>query len=263
MNILITAGGTTEQIDRVRRISNAASGRLASAVAHEFVRQGGGRIERIFYVCERSAAVPALDCLELVTTHGTEGVGSALTRILTSEKIDAVIHSMAVSDYTVESMTTAEDLGDYIARRLWQREEPFADETALADFVSDCIRGNDRLLDRSNKLSSSLSHPLLALRPTPKLISRIKALQPETILVGFKLLDGVPRQELMDVSHALLQKNACDFVLANDLSEISGERHVGYLLSSDGHYVRCGTKQEIAETIVKNVLALYERRYGK
>ena len=263
MNIIITAGGTTEQIDQVRKIANAASGRLASCVAREFVRQGGTKIEKIYYVCERGAIVPELDCLELVTTRGAESVGAALQSILAREKIDAVVHSMAVSDYTVESMTTAEDLADGIARRIWTRSEDFSDEAALADFVTDCILQNDRVIDRSNKVSSNLAHPLLALRQTPKLIRMVKDLQPETILVGFKLLDGVPREELLDTAHALLQKNACDFVLANDLAEISGERHTGYLLAPDRRYERCETKQEIAETIVKNVLGLYGKRKKK
>ena len=51
MKIIITAGGTNEQIDQVRKIANAASGRLASAVAREFVRQAGGELEKIFYDC--------------------------------------------------------------------------------------------------------------------------------------------------------------------------------------------------------------------
>lgn len=262
MKIIITAGGTNEQIDQVRKITNAASGRLASTVAKEFVRQAGNQIEKIFYVCERAAIMPELDCVEVVTVHGTESVCDALTYILTNETIDAVVHSMAVSDYTVESMTTAGDLGAYVADRLWNRPERFADKAAFADYVTACIRENDRLLDRRNKVSSNLEHPLLALKQTPKLIGMIKPLQPETILVGFKLLDGVPRKELLDVAHRLLQKNSCDFVLANDLSQIRGEHHIGYLLSPDKSYIRCETKSEIAKAIVQSVLELYEKRYG-
>ncbi len=98
MKIIITAGGTNEQIDQVRKIANAASGRLASAVAREFVRQAGEKLETIFYVCERGAIIPELSCVEVVTVHGAESVGDVLTYILTNETIDAVVHSMAVSD---------------------------------------------------------------------------------------------------------------------------------------------------------------------
>ncbi|MFO7160860.1 MAG: phosphopantothenoylcysteine decarboxylase, partial [[Clostridium] cellulosi] len=37
MNVLITAGGTTENIDPVRKIKNTATGRLGSLIAEEFV----------------------------------------------------------------------------------------------------------------------------------------------------------------------------------------------------------------------------------
>ncbi len=263
MKIIITAGGTNEQIDQVRKIANAASGRLASAVAREFVRQAGEKLETIFYVCERGAIIPELSCVEVVTVHGAESVGDVLTYILTNETIDAVVHSMAVSDYTVESMTTAETLGASVAEKLWKkRGTDFVDEAALAGFVTGCIRENERLIDRSKKVGSNLAHPILALKQTPKLIGMIKPLQSETILVGFKLLDDVPKEELLDVAHRLLQKNSCDFVLANDLSQIRGEHHVGYLLSPDKSYIRCETKSEIAEAIVRSVLELYEKRYG-
>lgn len=40
MNVLITSGGTTEKIDRVRGITNHATGRLGSIMAKTFLDQG-------------------------------------------------------------------------------------------------------------------------------------------------------------------------------------------------------------------------------
>ena len=50
----------------------------------------------------------------------------------------------------------------------------------------------------------------------PKVISGIRQTSPDTLLIGFKLLSGVPHEELIDVGYRLLQKNDCDFVMAND-----------------------------------------------
>ena len=47
MNILITAGGTTETIDGVRSITNTGTGRLGSLIADEFEKSP--MINNIYY----------------------------------------------------------------------------------------------------------------------------------------------------------------------------------------------------------------------
>jgi phosphopantothenate-cysteine ligase len=86
-------------------------------------------------------------------------------------------------------------------------------------------------------------------------IQRIRQLQKNTILVGFKLLVDVPESELLQVGYNLLLKNNCDFVLANDLTKIQGDNHKGLLIKPDFSYQSYDTKQEIACGIVENVLA--------
>lgn len=259
MKIIITAGGTTEKIDPVRKIANTATGRLGSLTAEEFVRQAGDRAEKIYYVCEPGAAVPELECLERVTVHGAQGAGEALSKLLRTEKIDAAVHSMAVSDYTAAGLTTAENLAGYLAGRLFPLSgHSFADEGALAGFLAGCIRENDRLLDRDAKVGSNYPDLILNMKQTPKLIGLFKALQPSAVLVGFKLLSGVETPLLLEAGREVLEKNSCDFVLANDLSEIGGGRHAGYLISSDRSCVRLETKAEIAREIVRSVLLRIE-----
>lgn len=261
MKILITAGGSSEKIDQVRKITNTGTGRLGSLTAEEFVRQGGAKIEKIYYICEPESVVPRLGCVEVVPTHGVAEVRQALEKLLTQEKIDAVIHSMAVSDYAVESVTTAENLAKFLAERLFPLGlKRFDSADSLAEFFSACIEENDRVLDRSRKVGSDVGHLMLSMRRTPKLIKLIKTLRPSAVLVGFKLLNGVGKQELLDTAYGVLEKNSCDLVLANDLTEISKDRHAGYLLSPDKTYERFESKAEIARGIAGKVLSLIEKK---
>lgn len=261
MKILITAGGTSEKIDQVRKITNTGTGRLGSLTAGEFARQGGTRIEKIYYVCEPGAIVPELDCVEVIPTHGVDEVRDALEKLLTQEKIDAVIHSMAVSDYAVESVTTAENLAVFLADRLFPLGPVrFESKDSLAEFIAACVRENDRVLDRSRKVGSDVGDLMLSMRRTPKLIGLVKAVQPSAVLVGFKLLNGVGRQELLDAGYGVLEKNSCDLVLANDLTEISRDRHAGYLLSPDRTWERFESKEEIAKGIAGRVLNLIDKK---
>jgi phosphopantothenate--cysteine ligase len=198
-NIVITAGGTSEKIDEVRVISNFSSGRLGLAIAKCFLESETADIGKIYYMCDRNTVVPDDERVEVIRVLGAQGLLDALESLLTTTKIDAVIHAMAVSDYTVKQVTTM---------------------SAIKAGEEDTDK-----LTAEGKISSEIDDLVIVLKRTPKVIGEIKKLQNETILVGFKLLSKVSKEELIETAYKLLKKNDCDFVLANDLSEISGEEH--------------------------------------
>lgn len=264
MNVLITAGGTTENIDPVRKIKNTATGRLGSLIAEEFVKQGKDQINNIFYLCEQGTIIPNLPCLKLISASGVSETERTLTKLLTDYKIDAVIHSMAVSDYTVDSVTTANNLAAFISQKLFSNKgEEFTTEKSLAEFITACIKENNRLLDNQKKLSSNIDNLMIFMKQTPKLLGIIKNLQPSTILVGFKLLSGVDKQYLIDIGYELLQKNDCDFVIANDSRDINMDHHIAYLISPDKSYIQFQTKEEIAQGIVRKILSMADEKVGE
>ena len=102
----------------------------------------------------------------------------------------------------------------------------------------------------AGKVSSNTDHLFLVLKKTPKVIQTIKALQPTTLLVGFKLLVDVAENELFAVARKSLLASQADYVLANDLTQISGNQHVGHLLTQEGQIGTGRTKAEIATLIV-------------
>ena len=72
MNIIVTAGGTSEPIDNVRRIANTGTGRLGSLVADELAEADW--TDHIFYVCAKDSIRPVS---KRVTCGNTERCGSA------------------------------------------------------------------------------------------------------------------------------------------------------------------------------------------
>jgi len=75
-------------------------------------------------------------------------------------------------------------------------------------------------------------------------------LSPGSTLVGFKLLDNVELETLIDRGFDVLTKNECSFVLANDLKEITSENHIGYLIDKDKNITQYMSKSDIAAAIV-------------
>lgn len=233
MKIVITAGGTSERIDDVRTITNSSTGSLGFAIGNAFKEVE--EIEKIYYLHGKRAVWPEDTKVEPVEIGGVLDLKENLTRILREENIDAVIHAMAVSDYMVHQVTTLD--------KLMGTEDP------------------EHAQDLSgNKISSDIDDLIIHMKRSPKVISMIKETSPDTTLVGFKLLSGVPHEELIDVGYRLLQKNNCDFVMANDLREIGRDFHKGYLIHKDKSYDSMNTNEEIAQMIVRRVL---EERKGK
>ena len=238
-NILITAGGTSEPIDDVRVISNSSSGRLGSLIADAFAARDDCDV---YYVCARDTLRPVSEAVNCVFIKSVADLQSAVTRLTREHDIHGVIHSMAVSDYTVRAVSTAADVAA-------QLTGPVTAEALEQAFDATDARAG------GGKLSSQMGSPVLLLTQTPKIISLLRPLAPKAVIVGFKLLSRVSREELLNVAHALLRKNGCDLVLANDGSEIRGDSHHAYLIGPDKQVIReMFTKQEIAAQIAETVL---------
>jgi phosphopantothenate-cysteine ligase len=96
---------------------------------------------------------------------------------------------------------------------------------------------------------------------TPKIISFLRGLAPQAVIVGFKLLDGVSETELLDAAAGVLEKNECDFVLANDARGITADGHSAILLRRGREIAgRFATKAEIADGIAAAVLQILAER---
>lgn len=227
MKIVITAGGTSERIDDVRTITNSSTGSLGFAIGNAFIAEE--KVEKIYYLHGKRAVWPENEKVEPIEIGGVMDLKENITRVLNEDIIDAVIHAMAVSDYMVHQVTTLD--------KLMGTEDP-----AHAQDLT------------GNKISSDIDDLIIHMKRSPKVISCIKEVSPESILVGFKLLSGVPHEELIDVGYRLLQKNNCDFVMANDLREIGNGFHKGYLIHKDKTYDSMNTNEEIAAMIVRRVL---------
>ena len=267
INLLITAGGTSEPIDNVRRIANTGTGRLGSLIADAF--SGIEGIDHIFYICARDSVHPTSEKVTCVEIQSVADLQKAVTELTGQYPIHGVIHSMAVSDYTVRSVSTVEDLASFLTRQGSMSMNPQEATQKLSSINSQnvsqgspCSEDLQQAIEAgmdatdirtgAGKLSSQMKSPLLLLEPTPKILPLFRDLiAPGGIIMGFKLLSNVSKEALLDVAHRLLVKNRCDFVFANDASEITGDRHHGYLLNEAGVVETYETKQAIAEGIAK------------
>lgn len=248
--IIITSGPTNEQIDAVMKITNMSTGALGSTIAETFLRKRENKIEKIYYLSPKLSLKPHLTSplLEYITVESTQDLLDELTRLLTTEHIDAVVHSAAVGDYKSRYSIRAEDLIDEIVRKQTEAGSALGYDELLEIFDSPEAVQND-----STKISSYEPHLMTMLTLTPKVIGSIKKLSPSTTLVGFKLLEGVSKEELLNVASRLREKNQADYIIANDLSKIGNGKHWAMVVGMSGVEAECQTKQEIADAIIQRV----------
>ena len=232
--VIITAGGTSERIDNVRKITNSSSGKLGVAIANHLLEKDEEVF--IYYVCSKSSLRPSDPRVQIIEVEGTIDLKNKIEGLLTTNQIDVFIHSMAVSDYTTDYVTTVDRIKESV------RKNPNLDDAFKNIEV---ISGN--------KISSYEDNLVIVLKPTPKIISLIKTLSPATYLVGFKLLDGVSKEELIKVASKLRDKNKCDLVVANDLSSIRDGNHTALIIDKEGTILTAHGKDDIAKKLVRRI----------
>jgi len=245
LSILITAGGTIEDIDTVRGISNHASGRLGSLIADEFSQSGAN----VTFLCGESSLRPSHEPHRQIVIRNTAQLATCLEQLLRESRFDCVIHSMAVSDFSPHTVIGIDDFARCIEKEL---SKACLSQEKIAQAVQSAISKSVQR-PAEKKISSKSSHLMLILKQNSKAISMIKNIQPNTMLVGFKLLSGADEPELVSAGAALLEQTGSDLVLANDISDISGESHKGVLLDACGIVCRADTKSEIAKMIFSQI----------
>lgn len=254
-SIIVTSGPTNERLDAVMKITNMSTGALGATIADEIIRSEEKWVKKLYYISTKLSRKPEYAInhtynfkVELVTVESTNDLLNVFRNILTREKIDTVIHSAAVGDYKGDYSITASMLAREIAKYAYRNNLSMED---LEQGILNIIRKPQVVVSDEHKISSYESDLMFKLALTPKIISEIKKLSPETELIGFKLLDGVSKKELIEVASKLREKNNAKYIIANDLSKIGNGKHLAYFVGENGVDYTCKTKEDIAKTLVK------------
>ena len=154
MHCIVTAGPTHEPIDKVRRLTNHSTGRLGTGLAKHLTGDG----HEVTLLRGRSATdIEQPEGVELQMFTTTADLAEKLERLA---KVDAVFHAAAVSDFAAGQVFRRTDEG---------KLEPL----------------------KQGKLSTRDGELLLELKPTPKIIARLREWFPAALLVGWKYeVDG-------------------------------------------------------------------------
>lgn len=224
MHILITSGGTSEAIDRVRSITNHSTGSLGKIIAETALAKG----HQVTLITTSTALKPhPHPQLKLLVINNVEDLLTQMQKEVPHHQV--LIHAMAVSDYSPVYMTGLDEVekAPDLQRFLQQKNQ-------------------------ETKISSKEEYQVLFLKKNPKIISLVKEWNPAIQLIGFKLLVAVSSEELIQVARESLVKNHASMIVANDLTKIQDGHHQAYLVTDD-QVLKASTKTEIANTILSYI----------
>ncbi|MCR5399983.1 MAG: hypothetical protein K6E78_00145 [Treponema sp.] len=199
MKILITGGGSEEPIDNVRYISNFSSGRTAAFFADYFSKKG-----HTVTLLTSIKAIKPLTEINTITYRTFNDLKSALEKECKSLSYDGVIHAAAVSDYSVASII---------------------------------VDGNEYPAGSIPKVSGG-QELTIKMKKNPKLVDFIKSWAKDIKLVAFKLTSQADSEErkkaVKKVFDSTQSSLLCpDYVVSNDLSEITEEKHPCVIYSKE------------------------------
>lgn len=215
MKILLTSGGTREPIDGVRFISNFSSGSTGAGVANRLRAAG----HNVTYLHGLGAQVP-IHSGENIKFETFEDLASSLQKLLNTERFDLVIHMAAVSDYRVDAISMD-----------GKRAEP---QTSL-------------------KIPSTTERLDLHLKKNKKLLPLLRSwsLNPSITVVGFKLTKNADTQARLSAVERLFAAGNVDWVIHNDLTEITKSQHHATVYGPLGLMGTAATKEELEQKLLE------------
>ena len=180
MRCIITAGPTYEKLDDVRRLTNFSTGRLGTELANFLV----GRGHEVTLLMGEQATYRGECRAQSVEKFSTTETLHAQLQELAAQRVDAVFHAAAVSDFAFG--------------KIWLRTS----------------RGELTEVE-SGKLSTRHGTLLAELVPTSKIIAELRALYPTAKLVGWKYEVEGDRAGVIRIAQLQLAQCLTDACVAN------------------------------------------------
>jgi phosphopantothenoylcysteine decarboxylase/phosphopantothenate--cysteine ligase len=220
LKILVTAGGTKEDIDGIRYLSNLSTGRTASEIANYFAV----RNHDVTYLHATDSLIPKSQC-GLISYSDFISLNDQIGKLLGSENYDAVIHNAAVSDYSLES-----------------------------------VEVNDKKYSAplKAKINSENETLILRLKKNFKILEKIKkySKNKNVILFAFKFTNTQSEDERLASVRNSFTASSCDFIVQNDLNDrVDKNIQTNFRLFSRGGIVKAAvSSMELAESLEEKIL---------
>lgn len=222
--VVISAGGTQENLDPVRYLGNRSSGRQGFALAELAVQRGA----EVVVVAANTQELPTPPGAEIRSVSSARELEAAMAK--EAATADVIIMSAAVADYRPAQIAGAK-----------LKKGGNDDQLAHLELVEnpDVLRG---LVERRQ---AGLARE-------------------DAVIVGFAAETGDEHSSALDYARAKFERKGCDVLMANEVGEgkvFGQETNAGWILrrGAEPTLVEPGSKQAVAAQILSVVDQLLSR----
>lgn len=207
-NILLTSGGTSVKIDSVRAITNFSKGTLGKRLATQLLLDG----YKVTHLHSINSENPFSFKVDLCNPH--QDYATRLEELYTFSR-------KYMSKYKQETFDSFYEYEEKINSLMTNFKY---DCVILCAAVSDfCVK------ETLGKIKSIEEKNCLELFKLPKIIKSIKQYQPDTKLVGFKMLVDASDKELEEAADKQYLECGTDLVVANNMPKGKNREVMFYL----------------------------------
>jgi phosphopantothenate---cysteine ligase (CTP) len=243
MNVVVTGGGTVAPIDDVRLMTNVSSGRFAAAISEACLDLGAN----VWHIHTVSAQLP----LKRFAEFDLDKADPAAELLRLARLQEKWLSQRDRLQLVPLKIGNVDDYGATLKHVLQSRPIDIVFlPMAVADFEP---------APQPGKLSSEAESLVLHCRRTPKVIRLVRDWSPSVYLVGFKLLSGVSREQLILRAEAACQDNRADLTVANDLQTLRQGRHTIHLVRPGHAPETLDPGNDLAERLVARVVSWFAK----
>lgn len=106
------------------------------------------------------------------------------------------------------------------------------------------------------KIKSNRKILILKLKPTVKIVDKIKKWDPDVFLVKFKVEANLSKKELIKRAYKSMLHSHADLIVANDLKDMGNGKHKAFIIDVKKNIIKSDTKKEIAMNLL-NIISKY------
>ena len=102
---------------------------------------------------------------------------------------------------------------------------------------------------KKGKIKSGYNNLIIKLKPTVKIVDRIKKWDTSVFLVKFKLEVGLNENKLIGIAYKSMLQSHADLIIANDFKDISGN-HKALIIDKNKKIIKCEGNENIARDLL-------------
>lgn len=238
-------------------VGRLADGEKILEVVDDLLNRGS-QLEGKKVVVTAGATAEKLDAVRVITNNASGKMGAALSdeAFLRGAKVILIRGKNAVSpQYFVEEVVveTAREMAKALEEEAIDADIVFH-TAAISDFVAK---------EKVNKKVKSATDWVLALEPNIKIIDRLKKINPQMFLVGFKAEYDVSEGELIKSAKAVLKRAGTDLIVANDVGKIgrgfASDTNEVWIIKKKGKVIHLplAPKKKIAQQLMDYIFSNY------